>query len=197
MTAASHRPLNLQAKNETDHADLLVAVARDRDRTAFTQLFAHFAPRLKGFVMGMGIAPEVAEEIAQEVMLTAWNKAYLFDPARANVATWLYTIARNRRIDLARRAAREKLDPAEPMLQGTPPVPPDNLVAANQRDDALRRAIAALPAEQAQIIRLAMTRGWSHGEIAEHTGLPLGTVKSRIRLAFARLRKTIGPDADL
>lgn len=197
MTAASHRPLNLQTKEQTDHADLLVAVARDRDRGAFTLLFAHFAPRLKGFVMGMGIAPEAAEEIAQEVMLTAWNKAHLFDPSRANVATWLYTIARNRRIDLARRAAREKLDPAEPMLQGTPPVPPDTLVAANQRDHALHRAIAALPEEQRRIIRLAMTRGWSHGEIAEHTGLPLGTVKSRIRLAFARLRKTIGPDADL
>ncbi|HAD24425.1 MAG TPA: RNA polymerase subunit sigma [Alphaproteobacteria bacterium] len=197
MTAAQHRSLNLHAKDKTDHADLMGAIARDRDRMAFTALFNHFAPRLKGFVMGMGIAPEAAEEIAQEVMLTAWNKAHLFDPARANVATWLYTIARNRRIDLARRAAREKLDPAEPMLQGTPPAHPDNLVAATQRDDALHRAIAALPDEQAQIIRLAMTRGWSHGEIARHTGLPLGTVKSRIRLAFARLRKTIGPDADL
>jgi len=176
------------------YSDLIVKVANERDKTAFAELFDHFAPRLKGYLMQQGADGGAAEEIAQEVMVTLWRKADLFDPAKSSASTWLYRIARNRRIDRLRRRKTAELNPEEPALQ--PASVPDVAVEmdARLRDQRVRIALAALPDEQAEVIKLAFFTGLSHSEISDETGLPLGTVKSRIRLAFARLRQAIEAD---
>lgn len=172
-------------------ADWVEAVARDHDRSAFTQLFDHFAPRLTSYLMRLGTDNGSAEELAQEVMVTLWRKAALFDRTKSSVATWLYRIARNRRIDTIRRDKVDRLDANEPMLlpQGEPDL--DEAVSGARRDEVIRHAMQDLPEEQLALVRLAFFEGLSHSEIAERTGLPLGTVKSRIRLAFTRLRRVL------
>jgi RNA polymerase sigma factor (sigma-70 family) len=175
------------------HADLVLAIARSRDREAFTVLFDYYAPRLEAFLVRAGAERGSAEEIAQDTMATLWRKADLFDPSKSSLSTWLYRIARNRRID---RMRRDRLDYRDPADLGVD-IADDNLVdAADQidgrhREESLRGAIATLPAEQIELVRLAFFEGLSHSEIAEREGLPLGTVKSRIRLAFSRLRRTL------
>ncbi len=172
-------------------ADLVEAVARNGDRAAFAELFAFLAPRLKAFMLRLGTDPATAEELVQDVMLTVWRKAASFDRRQSSVTTWTFTIARNRRIDLIRRNRRPDLDPDEPSLQPEAPVPADRLVDETRRDRVLRAAIAELPAEQAELLHLAFYDGKSHTEIAEVRNLPLGTVKSRLRLAFNRLRRAM------
>jgi RNA polymerase sigma-70 factor (ECF subfamily) len=176
--------------NPAEFAALVADVAERRDRAAFTRLFDHFAPRLNAYLMRLGSDQAMAEEIVQDVMTTLWRKAALFDPSKSSLSTWLYRIARNRRIDLARRQKGE-WDPDEPMLQpsGTPDV--GKLFDDQQREEAVRGAMTTLPPEQLDLVRLAFYEGLSHSQIAETTGLPLGTVKSRIRLAFTRLRRTL------
>ncbi len=165
-------------------------VAERRDRDAFTRLFDYFAPRLKAYLMRLGTEAALSEEIVQDVMSTLWRKAQLFDPAKSSLSTWLYRIARNRRIDLARRQKGE-LDPEEPMLQPAEAPDLDRLMDVQQREEVVRAALTALPAEQLTLVRLAFFDGLSHSQISEATGLPLGTVKSRIRLAFTRLRRML------
>jgi RNA polymerase sigma factor (sigma-70 family) len=141
--------------------------------------------------MRMGAEPALAEEIAQDALATLWNKAALFDPARSSVSTWLYRVARNRRIDLARRNRPGKIDFDDPLLQPAESEAIDAQFDAQQRDDAVRSAMGLLPPEQLVLVRHAFYEGLSHSDIAEKTGLPLGTVKSRLRLAFTRLRRAL------
>lgn len=173
------------------HAALIGRVAADRDREAFTVLFDFFAPRVKGYLLRIGCSDAMAEEVTQDAMVALWHKAHLFDPAKSSPATWLFRIARNRRIDLLRRDRSHLLDPEEPMLQPQAAVPLDSAYDAIRRDETVRGALKALPEEQLGLIRLAFFENKSHSEIAEETGLPLGTVKSRIRLAFSKLRRTL------
>lgn len=164
-----------------------VAQIRDRrDEAAFARLFSHFAPRVKAFLIRSGADHAMAEECAQEVMATLWHKAHLFDPARAGVATWVFTIARNRKIDMLRRQKRP--EPEE--LSWGPEAAPDqaDIVAMQQETAQLGEAIARLPEKQRLLIEKAYFGDLSHSEIAAETGLPLGTIKSRIRLALDRLR---------
>jgi RNA polymerase sigma-70 factor (ECF subfamily) len=170
----------------TDWADLMVRVRDCRDRVAFAALFRHFAPRVKAFLVKSGAGASLAEECAQEVMATLWQKAHLFDPARASVATWVFTIARNKRIDALRKARRA--EPEE--LDWGPEPEPDQAEAmeAQEETDRLGRAMAALPEKQRALIERAFYGDLSHSEIAAETGLPLGTIKSRIRLALDKLR---------
>lgn len=175
---------------ETDWAALVRAVRDAQDKAAFAVLFRHFAPRVKGFLMKSGTEAALAEECAQDVMATLWQKAHLFDPSRASVATWIFTIARNRRIDLARRARR----PEPEALFWGPEVEPDqaDVLEAAQETRRLVQALADLPEKQQSLIRRAFYGELSHTEIASETGLPLGTIKSRIRLALDRLRQKMG-----
>lgn len=179
--------------NPAEFAAWVADVAERRDRVAFTRLFDHFAPRLNAYLMRLGTEPALAEEIVQDVMSTLWRKAALFDPSKSSLSTWLYRIARNRRIDLARRD-RGTLDADEPMLQPASTPDLDKLLDIQQREEAVRSALVSLPAEQLDLVRLAFFDGLSHSQIAEATGLPLGTVKSRIRLAFTRLRRMLEAD---
>lgn len=169
-----------------DWTALLLAVRDRQDRAAFAALFRHFAPRIKGFLMKSGASDALAEECAQDVMATLWQKAHLFDPARASVATWVFTIARNRRIDALRRAKRPE---PEDLPWGPEPEPDQQAVLEMAEDTArLGAALARLPPPQRDLIEKAYFGDLTHTEIATETGLPLGTIKSRIRLALDRLR---------
>jgi RNA polymerase sigma-70 factor (ECF subfamily) len=173
-------------------ASLVKSVAEHRDREAFSRLFDHFVPRLEAYLQRLGSDRAMAEEISQDVMMTLWRKAQLFDPQKSSVTTWLYRIARNRRIDAARR---DRLDYRDPMDATFGDVADDreldSTVDVQRREEVLRTAIKDLPEEQLTLVRLAFFESLSHSTIAERTGLPLGTVKSRIRLAFTRLRRTL------
>lgn len=174
-------------------ADLVEAVAQRGDKAAFARLFSYFGPRLKAYLMRLGASSAAAEELVQDVMLTVWRKAASFDRRQSSVSTWIYTVARNRRIDLIRREKRPELDPDDPALVPAEPPPADRVVDEARRDTILRAAILELPDEQAELLKLAFYEGKSHAEIAAERNLPLGTVKSRLRLAFNRLRKTMEP----
>lgn len=164
----------------------MIAVRDQRDRNAFASLFDFFAPRLKGFIMRSGTSNHQAEELVQEVMLTVWRKAEQFDPHRAQVSAWVYQIARNRQIDLFRKESR----PVPEELKEDPASEPDasQLLAVEQEAGHLRKALAELKPEQRDIIEKAYLGELTHQQISEETGLPLGTIKSRIRLGLERLR---------
>jgi len=175
-----------KAEEQTDWAGLLLRVRDHQDRAAFAALFRHFAPRVKAFLMKSGAGAALAEECAQDVMATLWQKSHLFDPARASVSTWVYTIARNKRIDALRKDRRA--EPEE--LDWGPEPEPDQAEAmeAQEETERLGRALASLPDKQRALIERAFYGDLSHSEIAAETGLPLGTIKSRIRLALDKLR---------
>lgn len=173
---------------------LLVAVGRDRDRSAFASLFEHFAPRLKAYLRRLGVDAGGCEELVQEVMLLVWRRAETYDPAQALASTWVFTIARNKRVDTLRREHRPEFDPDDPCLVPDPAEPADRRVEAAQTAGRLRAALGALPPEQADLLRLAYFEDKPHSVIAAERGLPLGTVKSRLRLAMERLRKALRDD---
>jgi RNA polymerase sigma-70 factor (ECF subfamily) len=176
---------NLPAPTADALAHLIEAVATGRDRQAFAALFGHFGPRLKTFFMRGGMAPGLAEDLVQETMLSVWRKAAHFDLARAGAATWVFTIAKNLRIDHLRRQRNPAALP--PDREETLPSL-EQAVLGVERDLRVRRAIAGLSPEQETIIRLSYYGEKSQSEIAGELGIPLGTVKSRARLAMQRLR---------
>jgi len=176
---------NARVPTPEDLAGLLAAVAEDKDRQAFALLFRHFGPRLKTFFMRSSMSSGVAEDLVQETMLNVWRKASYFDPSRAGVATWVFTVARNLRIDHLRRLRNPSTLPPDP--EETPVTVEDVLLGA-ERDERVRRALGLLSLEQQTIIRLSYFSEKSQSEIAEELGIPLGTVKSRTRLAMNRLR---------
>ena len=171
-----------------DHAVLIQAVAARADRGAFAVLFRHFAPRVKTLLMRAGLDAGAAEELAQETMLTVWRKAALFDPARATAATWIFTIARNLRIDAHRRERHPDTLLPDPPEE---PLGADHLLSAGERGARVAEAVADLPAEQAEIVHAAFFLDQPHAEIERQLGVPLGTVKSRLRLAMAKLRAAL------
>lgn len=167
----------------------LAAVAAERDRGAFASLFQFFAPRVASFMQRGGMSAAEAEDLAQEAMVTVWRKAALYDPAQAGVSTWVFTVARNLRIDRARRDARHLAGVAalgyetpEPEASG------EDEALANERDQRIRHAIAALSPAQATVLRLSFFSEKPHAQIARELNIPLGTVKSRVRLAMAKIR---------
>ena len=165
------------------------AVAECGDRSAFGELFRHFAPRVAGFLMRAGLNADEAEDLAQETMATVWRKAALFDPDRAGVATWIFTIARNRRIDRARRSIRAA-GATELLIHEEEDDAPsvEDLALTSERESRVRAALAHLSSEQEAVLRLSFFAEKPHGEIARELGIPLGTVKSRVRLAMNRIR---------
>jgi RNA polymerase sigma-70 factor (ECF subfamily) len=174
-----------------EYGELIRAVAVRRDRGAFAILFEHFAPRVKSYLLRLGAPAEVAEELAQETLLSVWRKAEAFDPTRAAASTWIFTIARNLRIDAFRRARRG--EPAEdPSDAPEAQARPDALLASAQSQARIRLALTALPPDQAEVVRLSFFSDKPHSEIAAALQLPLGTVKSRLRLAMGRLREMLG-----
>lgn len=178
----------------SDWAELIQAVARCADRDAFAALFGHYAPRVKSYLRRMGLSDGAAEELAQETLLAVWRKADLFDPAGGSASAWIFAIARNLRIDMARRSGRVSatLSDIDAEFAVDPSPLPDNEVARHQASARLHSALSELSAEQMQVVELSFFQSKAHGEIATVLGLPLGTVKSRLRLAMAKLRGLLG-----
>jgi RNA polymerase sigma-70 factor (ECF subfamily) len=170
--------------------ELMLMVGTNQDRSAFKHLFNHFAPRIKSFLMKAGADPTMAEECSQEAMATVWNKAKLFDPARASASTWIFTIARNKRIDAIRKIRRP--EPDELTWPDGMEDAQEDALELKQQSEILADAIQNLPEKQRQLVEKAFFKELSHSEIALETGLPLGTIKSRIRLALERLRHAMG-----
>lgn len=175
-------------------ADCVEQIASARSRAAFAEIFEYFAPRLKSYLIRLGSDAPSAEEVMQEVMLNVWRKAEQYDRKQASVSTWIFRIARNRRIDMLRRTNKPELDAEDPMLQPAATEQPDITVNRGQLEVKVREVIETLPAEQLVLLKAAFYEGLSHSEIAKAYGLPLGTVKSRIRLAFSRLRGSLERD---
>lgn len=164
----------------------LLRIRDQRDERAFVRVFEHFGPRVKAFLMRTGMDAALAEECAQEALVTVWNKSHLYDASRASPSTWIFTIARNKKIDVLRKQKR----PEPEDLPWGPEAEPDqeDVLGLQQESALLGRALRDLPQKQRELIEKAYFGDLSHSEIAEQTGLPLGTIKSRIRLALDRLR---------
>ncbi|MEQ9490069.1 MAG: sigma-70 family RNA polymerase sigma factor [Alphaproteobacteria bacterium] len=178
----------------TNHSDLVIAVAKHRDREAFRELFDYFAPRLRSFIQRRGADGAEAEEIVQETMVRVWRKAEKFNPDKAAASTWIFTIGRNAHIDLVRRTGRPEIDTDDPTFLPEPETDAVTRIAQGQDAGRIRNAMSGLPKEQRDILMLAYFEDKPHGRIAEQLDIPLGTVKSRIRLAFKRLRADLGED---
>lgn len=175
-----------------DFSALLVAVGQKQDKPAFIQLFNHFAPRIKSFLIKGGAKPDQAEELAQEAMMTVWTRASTYDPKQANAGTWIFTIARNKRIDALRKTGRMYVGIEDPAYIPDDSPHADAGILDSERMAKIARAINELPPEQSDLIRKSFFEDKTHAQIAEEEKIPLGTVKSRIRLAMDRLRPQFG-----
>jgi RNA polymerase sigma-70 factor (ECF subfamily) len=185
-------PSQPQEKAPDPWALLIVRIAQERDAAAFKALFEAFAPRLKGFLLHQGLAPAAAEELAQEALLTVWRKANYFDPHRASAAAWIFTLARNLRIDAYRRGRAVLPPDIDPLSDQDAPAAAEGMVLAAERDGRLHDAMRGLPANQVEVLQSSFFHDKPHAQIARELDLPLGTVKSRIRTALLRLRELLG-----
>ena len=185
----SKENVSVDSSNKQLWAELIKKVETLKDTAAFEELFNHFAPRVKAFLMKSGADHQMAEECSQEVMATVWRKAHLFDPSRASASTWIFTIARNKKIDAIRKQNR----PEPEQLYQDQDYEPDQetIVELQQETERLTLALEELPEKQRVLVEKAYLGELSHSEIAEITGLPLGTIKSRIRLALEKLRHSM------
>lgn len=178
---------NAKTKRDRAHVELLHRIACSSDKSAFTELFADFGPMIKGFMMRKGATPEMAEDLAQDTMVQLWRKASLYSPEKGSVSTWVFTIARNLRVDTFRRAKGVRFEEISNFdFQSDDPSGEDNVNGA-QESIIVADAVKALPAEQREVVELAFRDDLTHMEIAERLDLPLGTVKSRMRLAYNKL----------
>ncbi|WP_258052268.1 sigma-70 family RNA polymerase sigma factor [Mesorhizobium sp. INR15] len=193
MPAGASLSVYYKPMAEFDSDRLVTRVAAAQDRDAFSALFEYYAPRIKAMMMRRGASSDRAEDLAQETLIRVWHKAAQYDPTRASASAWVYSIARNVSVDVVRREGRatawiedetlpEEIDPDQPEL---------HLLVA-ERESFVRSRIISLPDEQLRVIRLSFFDGLAHAEIADQLGIPLGTVKSRIRLALQRLRDRLG-----
>ena len=171
--------------------DLITRIALQRDRDAFGRLFQLVGPQVKGMLVRHGADHGTAEEIMQDTFLTVWRKAELFVSARGSVITWIYTIARNLRIDRLRREVPWQELGEDHLEQASSDPLQDDLLAAGQIQARLRSVLETLPADQGEVVALAYTDGLSHGEIADRLRIPLGTVKSRMRLAYQKIKDAL------
>ncbi|WEJ33595.1 MULTISPECIES: sigma-70 family RNA polymerase sigma factor [unclassified Devosia] len=169
----------------------ILAIAERSDRAAFEALFEHFAPRVKAYLMRLGGGELMAEELAQETMVLVWRKAALYDPTKASPSTWIFTIARNRRIDAFRRESHPELDAEEPALQISGVPTADQALETKQSNAQIVEAMSKLSDNERQLLNLAYYEDKSHSTIATELKIPLGTVKSRLRQVFRKLRSDL------
>lgn len=189
---------NMQQNNERlndDWADTIKQIASHQDRQAFTRLFAHFGPKIKAYALALNsqhTTPEMADELVQEVMIKVWQKAGYFNADKANASTWIFAIARNCRIDYLRKMKRISSplnsDDLWPVFEEPDPV---SLLELEKSSLQIQNVVSTLPPEQIAILKEVYIEGKTHAEVSKQSGLPLGTVKSRLRLAMERLRSTI------
>lgn len=181
----------MQPEDDAVHQRSLERIAHARDRAAFAELFDQFAPRIKTFMLRKGANQELAEDLVQEAMLAVWRKAGLFDASRGSVSAWIFTIARNLRIDRLRREAIMPYTVLDDIDLPSDEIATDEALANRQEQSAVAGALADIPAEQRELLLLSYVEGVPQSEIARRLSLPLGTVKSRMRLAYIRLRRSL------
>lgn len=169
----------------------LQAVGNRADRNAFKRIFLVMTPKLKAYLISTGQSQNEAEEILQETMLKVWRKASLFDKNKSAANTWIYSVAKNARIDRIRKETRPAPDPDDPYFTPDPPETGEQSVSRSQDGEIIRKAMQILSVDQIQIIKMSFFEDKSHAEISEELGLALGTVKSRIRLAFGKIRNEV------
>lgn len=186
-------PNELSKEKARNEAELLLRIA-SKDKVAFAEFFELYAIRVKAFLIRYGIEISDADDIAQDVMVQVWRRAETFDPNKATASTWVFTIARNRRIDRFRKIARAEPYKDDPLFEPDPEPAVLDVLSAVEREHRVKTALAELSREQRQVIEASFFVGLSHGEIAEGLKIPLGTVKSRIRLAFKALKGALGED---
>jgi RNA polymerase sigma-70 factor (ECF subfamily) len=172
-------------------ADLLQRIAERADPAAFRELYEAYGPRVKAYMMRRGADAGTAEDLAQETLLTVWRKAALYAGDKGSTTTWVFTIARNLRIDRLRREIPWQELPEERMAEASGELAPDEAMAEKERQERVQAALAELPADQKEVVSLAYLEGLSHSEIAARLDVPLGTVKSRMRIAYQKIRQTI------
>lgn len=187
------RPRGLpRAASRGSMSELLTLIARDRSDAAFRRLFDEYAPRIRNYMLRQGADSEQADELAHETLVTVWRKAELYAPEKGSPATWMFTIARNLRIDRIRRQRPwQELTEEHAASLPADDTPADETADLNQRQARVRAVLGDLPPEQVEVVKLAFMDGLPHSEIAERLDLPLGTVKSRIRLAYNKLRTAL------
>lgn len=179
----------------TDMDGLLVRIGRDRDKAAFRMVFEFFAPRVRAFLIKRNQTAALADDLAQDVMVSIWRRASSFDPGKASASTWIYAIARNALIDHIRKTARRSGLQAEDLADQQPETPmADELLVRDQNVARVTEALGQLPENQRQVLHLAYIEGRSHRDISLDLDLPLGTVKSRVRLAMNKLREILGDE---
>ncbi|WP_415717725.1 sigma-70 family RNA polymerase sigma factor [Roseibium sp.] len=170
---------------------LLTRIATDSDRDAFRALFVHYGPRIKAVMLKAGADQQLAEDLVQDVMLNVWRKSKLYSPERGAVSTWIYTIARNARIDKLRRGSSKPYEDLDDVELASEEADGEDMVIANEISGRVTDALSELPDDQRQIIRMAYIEDLSQSDIASKLSIPLGTVKSRMRLAYGKLRSTL------
>jgi len=190
------KKVQLQTR-EDNWSLLLVNIGKHQDRKAFYDFFQHFAPMVKGYFIsksGASMSPGMADELIQEVMLKVWQKADKFDASKSAASTWLFTIARNTRIDLIRRQAKHNLDviDTDDVWPADETESPVTRLQQNRDEEQIQKAMNQLPLEQAQVVKKIYLEGKTHIVVADELQLPLGTVKSRLRLALGRMRLVFG-----
>lgn len=190
MVAKGTVPGDARSK-AAEFADYIGAIANGRSEAAFEALFRYFAPRIKSYCLRLGADASGAEEITQEAMVSIWRNAGQFDPAKASPSTWIFTIARNLSIDRFRKGRRPEFDPHDPALVPEDQLPPDRVVEQAQMQENVRKIMDSLSLNERNVLMLSFYENLSHGEISKHLSIPVGTVKSRIRLAFAKIRSTL------
>lgn len=174
------------------HADCIVFIAASKDEACFETLFRYFAPRLKSYFLRLGADVSLAEENTQEAMVLVWRNADQFDPSKASASTWIFTIARNLSIDAFRRTRRPSFDPSDPAFIPDGDLLPDLQLEQAETEQRVRLVMESLSPNEKSVLMLSFYENFSHAEIARRLGIPIGTVKSRIRLAFAKVRSALG-----
>ena len=190
MVAKGTHPGDPRSK-AAEFAECIAQIATERSETAFDILFRYFAPRIKSYCLRLGADASSAEEITQEVMVSIWRNAAKFDPSKASPSTWIFTIARNLSIDRFRKSRRPEFDPNDPALVPDDQETPDHLVEQTEIEENVRNVMDSLSANERNVLMLSFYENLSHSEISKQLSLPIGTVKSRIRLAFAKIRSAL------
>ncbi len=191
MELADRRKDEEKQRLEALFRSFITRVAQNRDRQAFAQLFDHFAPRLKSFMMRKNTSAELAEDLVQEAMIAVWTKAAMYEPSKGSVTTWVFTIARNLRIDRIRRDVHMPTTELGDYDEPSDAPEGEELLGRKQEDGLVARALQSIPEEQRQILVLSFVEEIPQSEIATRLSIPLGTVKSRMRLAYGHLRRIL------
>ncbi len=182
----------MRTEQDASSSGDILRIARHQDRDAFARLFAIYAPRVKAYLIRQGVSPELAEDLAQETLVRVWRRAATFNPVQATASAWIFAISRNLWIDHLRRERHPSVLDGRALDAPAEPETPDQVLEAGERDRRLQKAMRELPAEQLTVLHMAFFGGHTHAQIAEQLELPLGTVKSRLRLALARVRDSLG-----